>query len=209
MTHERDAWDVAGDSGNGIEGQHLKCAKGKWLLDEVEIETAGGGLKFCPIMETATVGEVLWQDQKIIERNVGRLSDGFVPPTPANITEKWNPYTSVVGVRCDAGHLGDLLTFTSSSWGGWFAFQRLINPWRLKGRAMFPVVTLSTKERHDENRNIDPVFKHAGWSDRENFAELLPPAAIKAPAIAFVPEMDVKSPQKQSLADALNDDIPF
>ncbi|HEV7910736.1 MAG TPA: hypothetical protein VGP28_06555 [Methylocella sp.] len=200
--HERDAWDATGDMGNGIEGQHLKCAKGKWLLDDVEIETGADGLKFCPIMETATVGEVLWHDQKIVERNVGRISDGFLPPTPANIAEKWNPYIAVLGVRCDDGHLGELLTFTSSSWGGWFAFQRLINPWRLKGRAAFPVCTLSTKERHDENRNVDPVFKHAGWSARENFAELLPPPAAGNAAIAYAPE-----PSK--LAKTINDDIPF
>jgi hypothetical protein len=139
--HERDAWDTAGDMGNGIEGQHLKCAKGKWLLDDAEIETGEDGLK------------------KIVERNIGRLSDGFLPLTPATITEKWNPYIAVLGVRCDAGHLGELLTFTSSSWGGWFAFQRLINPWRLKGRTAFPVCTLSTKERHDENRNVTGRYR--------------------------------------------------
>jgi hypothetical protein len=76
MTYpERDAWDIAGDSGNGIEGGHLKCAKGTWLLDDAEIETGDAGVKICIIMDTATVGYVRWADQNIVERNTGRLSD--------------------------------------------------------------------------------------------------------------------------------------
>ena len=180
------------------------------------------------IMDTATVGEVLWKEQKIAQRNTGRLSDGFVPRTPSNISLGWNPYISVMAVRCDDGHLGDLVTFTSSSWGGWFAFQRLINPWRLKGRSVFPVVTLATKERHDENRNIDPVFKPSGWSARSNFGDLLDPTQLDAPATvpaleAPVTYADVKprlstingepvpyaEPQLAKAADIIDDDIPF
>src|SRR5438105_656991 len=99
--HKRDAWDVAGDSGNGIEGQHLKCAKGTWLLDDKEIKTGDDGVKICIIMETAAVGYVLWRDQKIVERNTGRLSDNYPAPTPASLPTGWNPYTAVMGVRAD------------------------------------------------------------------------------------------------------------
>ena len=56
MSYERDAWDEAGDMGNGIEGQHLKCAKGHWLLDKEDVETGDDGLKICVIMDSATVG---------------------------------------------------------------------------------------------------------------------------------------------------------
>ena len=199
MYHERDAWDAAGNMGTGIEGQHLKCAKGNWLLDEESIETGEDGFQCCIIMDTATVGEVLWKEKKIVERNTGRLSDGFVPKTPNNISLGWNPYTSVMAVRCDEGHLGDLVTFTSSSWGGWFAFQRLINPWRLKGRKLFPRVTLATKERSDQNCNIDPVFKIFDWSARSNFSDLLDPAQLDAPSIA--PALEAKSSAARNAGD--------
>src|ERR1700732_3558096 len=129
MTYERDAWDETGDQGNGIEGQHLKCAKGRWLLDDEEIETGDAGLRFCVIMDTATVGEIKWHEKKIVERNIGRISDGFVPPR--SITEGWNPYVAFQAVRADGDHLGQLVTYTSSSWGGRYAFQSLVNPFRL------------------------------------------------------------------------------
>jgi hypothetical protein len=203
--HERDAWDETGDMGNGIEGQHLKCAKGTWLLDDTEIETGDNGLKICVIMDTATVGQVLWQDHKIVERDVGRISDGFVPPR--QISAGWNPYVAFQAVRADAGHLGELVTFTSSSWGGRYAFQSLVNPYRLKERRQFPICVLGTKERGDENRNIDPVFKIVSWSDRGNFQELLPPpVAPTAEAIAYSPPA---TPAKPNLAEVINDDIPF
>jgi hypothetical protein len=199
--HERDAWDETGDMGNGIEGQHLKCAKGTWLLDDTEIETGDNGLKICVIMDTATVGQVLWRDHKIVERDVGRISDGFVPPR--QISENWNPYVAFQAVRADDGHLGEPVTFTSSSWGGRYAFQSLVNPYRTKERRQFPICVFSTKERGDENRNIDPVFKIVSWSDRGHFQELLPPPiAPAADAIAY-------SPKPSALAEVIDDEIPF
>lgn len=86
MTYERDAWDEVGDQGNGILGQHLKCAKGKWLLDDSEIEVGEGGARICVIMKSATVGEILWSDGKIADRRIGRVADGFVPPR--NVTPR-------------------------------------------------------------------------------------------------------------------------
>jgi hypothetical protein len=200
MSYERDAWDETGDMGNGIEGAHLKYAKGKWLLDDEPIESGDDGLKICIIMPTATVGEVLWQDQKIVGRNVGRISDGFVPPR--NVAEGWNPYVAFTAVRADGDHLGELVTFTSSSWGGRFAFQSLVNPFRLKQRIQFPVCILGTKERGDSNGNIDPVFKIVGWSGLENFQELLPPPVEHHAAIDF-------QTARKSAAAIIGDEIPF
>jgi hypothetical protein len=131
------------------------------------------------------------------------MNDGFVPPRPADLSLGWNPYIAFQAVRADEEHLGDLVTFTSSSWGGYYAFQRLINPWRLKKRLQFPIVLLDTKERGDENRNIDPVFKIVGWSGRENFSELPPPPiAPAAAAIAHSPS----SASPEGLAEMINSD---
>jgi hypothetical protein len=210
--HQRDAWDETGDMSNGILGQHLKCAKGKWLLDDVGIETGDGGMKICVVMDSAVVGQVLWQDQKIVERNVGRIADGFVPPR--SVMDGWNPYVAFQAVRADENHRGDLITFTSSSWGGRFVFQNLVNPFRLKQRLQFPICSLGTKERGDANGNIDPVFKLVGWSARGNFQELLPPSAVEAPALeySYDPANDIppaRDSEPASLAEVLNDDIPF
>jgi hypothetical protein len=113
-----------------------------------------------------------------------------------------------------------LITFTSSSWGGVFAFQGLINPYRLKARSQFPICVLSTKDRGDVNGNIDPVFKINSWSARENFTELLPaptsPTASPAPRPA--PSLKQKLAglveehklyDEQELAPLVDDDIPF
>lgn len=75
--YERDAYDETADSGNGILGQHLKCAKGKWLLDGEEIATGNDGAKVCVIITSATTGQILWRDGAIVERDIGRLEDGF------------------------------------------------------------------------------------------------------------------------------------
>jgi len=202
-----DAWDIISDSVNGIEGQHLKCAKGRWLLDDNEIITGDDGLRICVVMETATVGEVLWQDHKIAERNIGRVQDGF--QFPDVLTDGWNPYVAVMAVRADAGHVGDLLTFTSSSWGGRRAFQSLVNPYRIMGKRRFPICTLGTKTRNDENRNIDPTFRIVGWSNRGNFAELVPveqpPAAIAAPPKTAAELIGDYIPT----AELIDDEIPF
>jgi hypothetical protein len=104
-------------------------------------------------------------------------------------------------VRANEDHLGELATFAGSSWGAHYAFQNLINPWRLKGRKQLPICALDTKDRGDENRNINPVSKIVGWSDRENFTELSPIAPSSA-AIGY-------SPKPSSTAELISDDIPF
>jgi hypothetical protein len=111
---QRDAWDEAGDMSNGIAGEWLKHARGVWTLDEEELDT--NEFRMCVIMPTATVGEVKWFESKIVERNIGRLEDGHVPPIKPK--EGWNNYVSFQAVRADEGHLGDLVTYTSTSWGG-------------------------------------------------------------------------------------------
>ena len=96
------------------------------------------------------------------------------------------------------------MTFTSSSWGGRNAFQKLVNPYRLKQRRQFPICELATKERDDENRNIDPSFRIIGWSDCGNFADLLPPPAEEHKALEHKPPV-----KQQSTAELIDDSIPF
>lgn len=198
--YERDAFDEAGDDGNGIVGEHLKCPKGIWMLGEKPIPA---GSKFCIIMDSAIVGEVRWKDGKIVERDTGRMADGKRAPKHGQVAEGRNPYIAFQVVRADEDNLGDLATFTGASWGAQYAFQNLINPWRLKGRKPLPICALETKDRNDENRNINPVFKIVGWSDRENFTELLPPPVTpSSAAISF-------APKQETAAEIVSDEIPF
>jgi hypothetical protein len=198
-TYERDAWDEFSSSGNDIQGQWLRCAKGHWTLDKEDAPAGDGGIKIAVIMESASAGQILWEGGKITGRSVGQISSGFVPPTKATLIPGWNPYIAFQCVRADDECLGDLLTFTASSWGGFYAFQTLTKPWLLKGRRQFPICVLSSKDRGDVNGNVDPVFKIVAWSARENFTDLLPPptapeahsgSALPAPiAPDGVPEM--------------------
>jgi hypothetical protein len=156
------------------------------------------------IITSATTGQILWRNGIVVERDIGRLEDGFAPP--GQIRDGWNPYTSFQVVSADSDSFGQLMTYTSSSWGGRRALQNLVSMYRLKGRRQFPICTLETKVRkNDKNGNIDPVFKVIGWSDRGNFGELLalPDASGGgAPAIEH-------QPAKTSTAELIGDNIPF
>ena len=195
-----DAWDET--SGNGILGEHLKIAKGTWTLVGGEFRFGPDGIKLAVIMPTVVVGQVLWTDGQITEREVGRIEDGFrAISTTRAMNENhpgWSPYTQFLGVRCDDGHVGELLTFTSSAWGGRFAFESLKAMYALKRRREFPIVILGTKARGDVNHNIDGTFTAVGWTNRSNFAELLAEAPETAPALTHAIE-----PKK------LNNDIEY
>jgi len=183
-----DALDRFGDSGNGIEGIWVTFngKTGEWSFDGREIGETD--VKMVPIMDSITVGKIRFDNGKVTARKVGRLSDGFyAPETAADLEHGYNPYVAFQGVFADGGYTGELGTFTSSSWGGLFAVQKLINPFRLKRRAVFPICRLGSKERGDVNGTIDPVFPITGWTARSNFAELLGPmetTQIAAPEAA-------------------------
>jgi hypothetical protein len=197
-----DPWQQTLDQHGGIEGLHLKCAKGTWKLDDFDLETGDNGLKVCVLMPTAKRGAVLWGEERTIsEQRVGRYEAGFVEQ---KITSPWSPYTSFLGVCADKDHRGQLITFTSSSWGGRSAFEKLIGPYVGRGKTHFPVCTLGSKPMaHDPNGNIDPVFSIADWAPRGGFEELLPPPVnlLEAPHPAELP--------KPRTVDIIDDDIPF
>jgi hypothetical protein len=190
-THEPDAFDVLGTRSNGIEGQHIRFAKGDLFVDGVE--TALANVQLCFIMTSIVAGEVRFEDKKIVEKRVGSINDGFVPAD--RVSEGWNRYLQVQCVRCDPDGFGQLCTFTSTSHGGYYAFLKLVNPYRRKGRMQFPICRIETKQRGDANKNIDPVFIIIAWNNISDFPDLLPPpVAAQLPAPAHV---DV------------NDEIPF
>jgi hypothetical protein len=206
MTHNRDPWQQAVDESGGIEGIWIKCSKGRWSFDDCDVATGDDGVKICVVMPTALHGAVLWgEDRTIIDRRLERYEDSA--PCGRQLAVGWSPYTQFLAVGADERHRGQLLTFTSSSWGGRRAFHALLGPYVRKGKAEFPVCTLSTRpKRNDPNHNIDPVFSIVGWSARENFAELLPPPA----ELLEPPKTTLELPKSRTTAaDTVDDRIPF
>jgi hypothetical protein len=173
----RDPWQEALNDSGGIEGVHIKCAKGVWTFDDDVVETGDGGVQICIVMESALHGQVRWEDRKIVEREVERYEDAA--PSTELLDDDWSPYTQVQCVGVDAAHVGRLMTFTSSSWGGRRAFSALLGPYVRKGRREFPICTLGTRpKKNDPNGNIDPTFAVVGWAPRADFAEMLPAPTV-------------------------------
>jgi hypothetical protein len=182
-----DPWVETLTASGGIEGLHLKCAKGVWYLDGVQIAVGAGGLKIVIIMPTATHGAVKWQDQEIIGRTpLQRYEDAA--PSSDFLEEGWNPYTQFLCVGADEKHIGQLMTFTSSSWSGRRAFKDQIGPYLRKAKRQFPIVTLGSKpRRNDPNGNIDPTFAIVDWAARGDFADMLLPGPETQPALLEAP----------------------
>jgi hypothetical protein len=164
MTMEH--WKETASKTGGLEGAHIKCGKGVWTMDGLPLVTGPDGARCAIIMPTARVGIIKFVDGRPVEMNTGLIEDGFVPPDAPD--ETWSQYTEVLVVFVDDEHKGAIGTFTSSSWGGRFAFWKLVKPFARTGA--FPICTFSTKQRNDINKNVDPVFVISGWADRSEFA---------------------------------------
>jgi hypothetical protein len=187
MAHSTiDPWIETLTAAGGIEGLHLKCAKGAWCLDGVQIAVGEDGLKLAVIMPSAAHGAVLWRDQEIVDRTpLRRYEDAAAS---GDIEEEWCPYTQFLAVGADEKHRGQLMTFTSSSWSGRHAFRALIGPYLRKGKREFPVVTLGSKpRRNDPNNNVDPTFTIIDWAMRDGFTDLLLPEADERPQLEAPP----------------------
>jgi hypothetical protein len=216
-----DPWLETLTAGGGIEGVHLKYAKGIWYLDGVQISVGEIGLKIAVLMSTAAHNAVLWDNQEIIERTPLRRYEDAAPSF--DIEKGWSPYTQFLGVGADEKHLGQLVTYTSSAWSGRHAFRGLIGPYLRKGKREFPIVTLGSKPRpRDPNGNIDPTFAVVDWAPRANFADMLPEAGelaaltASSPTAARLPPPSTvtsgrPTPEAAPVRDfaPLDDEIPF
>jgi hypothetical protein len=171
-TQPRDAWQQALLQGSIIQGRHLKFAKAKFYIDDVEVAIGPNGLKVAVLMPSALTGAVLWTDGVIVDQRLHRYEEAPPPDVP----DRWSPYTAFVCVGLDEGHRGELATYTSSAWSSRYAFRQwLIGPYVQRGRRLLPIVTFATKSRkHDINGNIDPIFVLSGWAQPSDFASYLP-----------------------------------
>src|SRR5271168_3879654 len=120
MTHHPTInWQTALLEYGGIEGGHLKCAKGLYTLDGAAVSVGDNGLKIVVVMDTACHGSVRWENQAIVERHIQRYEDAA---PSGDIGEGFSPYLQFLAVGADETHVGRLMTFTSSAWSGRRAF---------------------------------------------------------------------------------------
>lgn len=198
--------DFVNESG-GVEGRHLKCAKGFWTADGCEVPTGPDGLKIVAVMPTAKCGYVKWDNQLITQRHIGFVEAGWTKPQPPDAS--FSPYISFVAVGAgDEGdvYFGELLTFMSSAWGGYRAFRDLLAaPYLRKGKSALPIATLETRSKPgDSNGNIDPSFKIIDWIDCAGYSQFMPASELLC---APPPQQLLKS--RATAADIIDDDIPF
>jgi hypothetical protein len=200
-----------------IEGALLRCTKGVWQLDGEEIQNPAE-MRIVALLDTVSLGEILFRNGELVEQRVGRIADGFRPAE--KVTPPWTPSTSFVCIDTD----GQVMTFRSSSWGGRHAFDALKGSFmRLRCR-QYPIVTLATtKCKRSGNDVIDPALRICGWTPRES-AGLVGAAApvLPAPSQAERGKIAVASGRKHEgdeesagarpfapLDDELDDNIPY
>jgi hypothetical protein len=190
--NERKALLEAESQGSDILGDWLRHngKNGLYSLGDERFDT--DGVLLAVVMPLTNWGEVLWSDQKIIDRHVGRFGDGFCATRV--ITPGWSPYTALVCVRVDEERRGQLITCSGTDWGIRKAFLSLVTPYKKKGGAFFPIISLGNRARGDVHDTQDPVFKIETTS---HFAELLD---------EDVPQLEAPATAPRLAAPVANDD---
>ena len=177
-----------------IEGALLECPRGEWTLDGGPIKTGRDGVRLCLLMDTAIVGEILFGKDaatgfvRVIDQRLSRVEDGFQPAK--QLEQGWNRSTAIVCVGVSDDICGQVMTFRSSSMGGYIAVRALFPTYVRFGEKLNPVAYLKTKPGvRGGNPVVDPVFVAENWLPREKFsavgggagsALLLPGAATVA-----------------------------
>jgi hypothetical protein len=200
------------DLNDNIIGQHLKCSKGEWTLDDAKIETGPNGFRVTILPPTAMHGRVKWVDHRPVEKMLNKYDDGF-PPWD-KLPDGWSAYTCFQGLAPN----GELLTFTSA-YGARKTLKNVITQYQFRRRRQFPICTLGTKPRGDVNGNVDPVFRIVEWVNAADFSEFFPglagspaisprTAAVLPAPMAQAPRPMTPEPDPFAGAD-LDDVIPF
>jgi hypothetical protein len=183
-----DALDRFADSGNGVQGIWVteNGKIGDWFYDDANVGPEPEE-QAALIIDSMVVGEIRFENGKVVDKKTGRLIDGFeAPVSKADLTPGYNPYVSFQLVFATGDYAGQLGTYSGTSWGALFAAQKLVLLFRQKKRLFYPICRFRTKARGDINNTIDPHFDVVGWTARSNFAELLGEdvTLLEAPATA-------------------------
>jgi hypothetical protein len=188
-----DALERFANSGTGIGIEIRENGKiGNWSYDGDDMGSEPED-HLALILETMLVGDILFGNGKVIEKNVGRLFDGHEAPLRKEdlSSPDHKPFVSLQAVFATGPYTGQVATISGVSWGMVFAVQKLMPLYVMKKRLYFPICRLRTKERGDTNNTIDSLFEiiggWGGWTSRSNFAELLGEDVQQLPAPATAP----------------------
>jgi hypothetical protein len=184
----------------------VKFKKGKYYVgDDVVAPTH----EFVAHVTQWTKGYVKFVDGKLIERQQGKVCDGYVLPERASLGDndqnEWpiedgrpkDPWVEQSMFPLEDTESGELFVFTTSSVGGRIAISDLAKEWtrrlkRQKSRAC-PIVTLASVDMKTAKYGAvaRPHFRIVGWDDQ----------ASNSDAVEITP------PSK--LSNAFDDTIPF
>jgi hypothetical protein len=158
----------------------LKFKKSKFYVldDEVSI-----GREFIAHANQLTVGWIKFSGNAVVERRMGRVADGFVPPERDELGDldqsSWEPRDGELKDPWTFQHLmpfedpetGEVLIFTTSSIGGQIATESLAREWakrlqRTGSRAM-PIIKLGVSQMKTKKYGevARPHFEITAWED--------------------------------------------
>ena len=177
VPHDNPFLALAAEAGNEL-GTILKFVKGKWETGDDVVEE---GTEFIAHVDQTVRGWVKFAGNKIADRVVGKVADGFKPASRETLgdtdpkawpekdtngnprdpwTEQW--YLPLVGLE-----KGNLVTFITGSKGGKNAIGGLCGVFGRKSNGLLPIVALRTRSyKHPTYGRIEtPSFDIVGWDD--------------------------------------------
>jgi hypothetical protein len=173
----------------------LKFAKGKYFVGDDEVKT---GHEMLAHVGATIRGWTKFENGKVVEQRIGRISDGFQPPAREMLGDldksKWekdstgkprDPWVAQYYLPLEDLNTGDVVVFVTSSKGGIAAVGKLCAVYGRNISKGSPVIKLEVRSyRHSEFGRIEtPDFVVASWENSNS--------GNKAPAAG------------------MNDDIPF
>jgi hypothetical protein len=192
-------------------GKILRFAKGDYVLGEEGREVKAGSLLAVNMAELA-IGWVHWRDGKPVETTMGRVADRYVPPSRREMGDMdqalWDhdrhgrprdPVVLTHYMLC-MNDEGELLTFVTSSRGGFSAIGKLSKEFGLQLEQHpneMPVISLASGsyEHADFGKIKYPMFPIVGWIPTSEFGVAAPGGKKK------------KLLLRRTLADELDDSL--
>lgn len=176
-THDENPWlEAASEAGSGL-GRLLKFIKGKFESGDDEVPL---GTEYVAHVDQMARGWVRFEDGKVVDRNIGKIADGYKPPQreelpdndPANWAEKdangkpRDPWVAQWFLPLTDVETGDFATFITGSKGGVTAVANLCRIYGRKRRdCLLPIVALRTRSyKHKQYGRIEtPDLPIVGW----------------------------------------------
>lgn len=187
-------------SQNKIVGDLLKFSKGEYLSGKDGDEVAEG-TELVANLDELMFGWVKWEDGKPADMQMGRVVDGYKPPSRKDLgdtdEDEWeidessgkprDPWqlTNYLIMKEPGGE--GLFTFATSSKGGLGAIGKLCGVYGKRIRSNpdeFPIVALNVDSYRHSNKAYGKIFvpelKVVGWTGKGEFDGVLEAAAAAA-----------------------------